>query len=82
MDLTALPLLNFFEDLSLIMLILVSFTLYKWMKNWAPSPTIAMLVTLIIVLLLLVPFVWFRYLMFFIIVFGSFIGPPKAGGGH
>lgn len=82
MDLIALPLLSFFDDLSLIILVLVSFYMYKYFKGWAPSATLAMIITLVVVVLLLVPYVWFRYLMFIIIVIGPHLGGGDKGGGH
>jgi len=65
-------LLSFFDDLSIVILILLVFSIYNILKKgWTPSPTIAMLVTIIITLLILVPYVWFRYVLFAILVLGA-----------
>ena len=65
-------LFSFFDDLGLVILILLVFSIYNILKKgWTPSPAIAMLVTIIITLLILVPYVWFRYLLFAMIVLGA-----------
>ncbi|MFH0713673.1 MAG: hypothetical protein V1722_03930 [Candidatus Micrarchaeota archaeon] len=65
-------LFSFFDDLSLVVLILLMFTIYSTLKKgWVPSATIAILVTIVITLLVLVPYVWFRYLLFVILVLGA-----------
>ena len=65
-------LLTFFDDLSLVLLVLLMFSIYNILKKgWTPSPAIALLVTIIITMLILVPYVWFRYILFAIIVLGA-----------
>ncbi|MFH1247016.1 MAG: hypothetical protein V1644_01420 [Candidatus Micrarchaeota archaeon] len=65
-------LLSFFDDLSLVILVLLVFTIFKFLKEgWMPSASIAMLVTIIITLLILVPYVWFRYIAFVVLVLGA-----------
>ncbi|MBI4406776.1 hypothetical protein HY571_02585 [Candidatus Micrarchaeota archaeon] len=64
--------LSFFDDLSLVVLILLVFLIFNVLKRgWAPSPTLAILLTIVITLLILVPYVWFRYVLFAILVFGA-----------
>ena len=65
-------LLSFFDDLSLVILILLVFSIFNILKKgWTPSPAVAILVTIIITLLILVPYVWFRYVLFAILVLGA-----------
>ena len=64
--------LSFFDDLSIVILILLVFSIYNILKRgWTPSPAVAMLITIIITLLVLVPYVWFRYLLFAVLVLGA-----------
>ncbi len=64
--------MNFFDDLSIVILILLVFSIFNILKKgWTPSPTVAILVTIIITLLILVPYVWFRYVLFAILVLGA-----------
>ncbi len=65
-------LLSFLDDLAIVILILLVFSIYNILKKgWMPSPAVAILVTIIITLLLLVPFVWFRYVLFAVLVLGA-----------
>lgn len=65
-------LLSFFDDLSLVILILLVFSIFNLLKSsWTPSPAVAILVTIVITLLILVPYVWFRYILFVLIVLGA-----------
>lgn len=86
MNVVFLPLLSFFDDLSLIILILMFFSLYNLIKDhWAPSPTIALIVTIVVTLLLLLPYVWFRYVLFVVLVLGPILGRAVNeghAGGH
>lgn len=64
-------LLSFFDDLSLVLLILLVFSIFNLLKNsWTPSPVVALLVTIVITMLILIPYVWFRYVLFVILVLG------------
>ena len=63
--------LSFFDDLSLVLLVLLIFSVFNILKNsWTPSPVVAMLVTVIATMLVLVPYVWFRYVLFVVLVLG------------
>ncbi len=65
-------LLSFFDDLSLVVLVLLVFTIFNILKKgWTPSPAVAILVTIIITLLILVPYVWFRYILFVVLILGA-----------
>ncbi len=65
-------LLSFFDDLSLVILILLVFTIFNLLKKgWMPSASVALLVTIIVTLLILVPYVWFRYVAFALLVLGA-----------
>ncbi len=68
-------LLEFFEDLSLVVLVLLFFMIYNYLKKgWAPSSAIALMVAVVIALLILIPYVWFRYVLFVLLILGMGAG--------
>lgn len=73
-----MALLSFFDDLALVILILLFLTIYSFLKRgWAPSSTVALLVTVIVALLILIPYVWFRYVLFVVLVLGAGLAAVK-----
>ncbi|HEV8289780.1 MAG TPA: hypothetical protein VGQ00_02385 [Candidatus Norongarragalinales archaeon] len=58
----------FAEDLGLVVLILVFIGLYKTFTkgDWL-TPSVAFVITILITLILVVPYDWFKYLLFIII---------------
>lgn len=64
---------GFFDDFGLVVLILVFFGLFKTLASgFIPSPKVAMLVTVIIVFLVVVPYDWFKYLLFMLLFLYAF----------
>ena len=82
---TLLPLVAaaFWEDFGLVVLILVFFGLFKVLTNdFIPSPKVAMIVTVLIVFLVVIPYDWFKYVLFavlFLFMFFKEATPWKWG---
>jgi len=77
MPFALLPLLfyaDFWEAFGLVALVLVFFTLYNLLtNNFIRHPLLALLVTALIVFLLVLPYDWFKYLLFVVLVmYGMF----------
>ncbi len=66
--------LDFFDDFGLVVLILVFFALYRYMAGFIDNPLLAILVTVVIVTLLVVPYDWFKYLLFVVVFMFGFWG--------
>jgi|GEM_PF-1303539 chromate transport protein ChrA len=65
-------LFDFWSDFGIIVDILVFFVVYKLLRNsLAPSKSIAFITSLIITFLLVLPYEWFKYLLFVILVLGA-----------
>jgi hypothetical protein len=63
----------FGDDFGLVVLILVFFGVFKTLANdFIPSPKVAMIVTVIIIFLVVVPYDWFKYLLFAVLFLYSF----------
>ncbi len=72
--------LGLMQDVNLAVLILVFFTLYKQLTNsFIPDTKVALLVTIIITMLVAVPYIWIRYLLFFGLFLYTF---PEYFGRH
>jgi chromate transport protein ChrA len=64
--------LDFWSDFGIIVDILVFFVVYKLLRNsLAPSKTIAFITSLVVVFLLVLPYEWFKYLLFVVLVLGA-----------
>ncbi|MGB9577346.1 MAG: hypothetical protein ACP5O3_01715 [Candidatus Micrarchaeia archaeon] len=77
-----LPLMqaDFWESFGLVVLILVFFVLYNILSNnFIRHPLLALLVTAIIVFTLVIPFEWFKYLLFVVLVLYGFFVTAKPG---
>ncbi|HII39188.1 TPA: hypothetical protein HA318_04275 [Candidatus Micrarchaeota archaeon] len=79
--LPALLYTDFGEAFGLVALILVFFTLYNLLSNnFIRHPLLALLVTALIIFLLVLPYDWFKYLLFAVLVmYGLFtvVDPKK-----
>ena len=73
-----MALLSFFDDFALVILILLVLTIYSFLKRgWAPSSAVALIVTIVVALLVLVPYVWFRYVLFVVLILGAGLSMAK-----
>lgn len=68
-------LFSFMEDLDLVIVLLVFFALYNLLTNdFIKSPLLAMLVAVVILFTLVIPYDWFKYFMFVILIMYGFFG--------
>jgi hypothetical protein len=74
-----LPLaLAFWEAFSLVVLVLVFFGLYNKLSNgFINSPFLALIVTVLIVFMVVIPYEWFRYTLFAILFLWGAFGEVK-----
>ncbi|OIO26253.1 hypothetical protein COX85_03980 [Candidatus Micrarchaeota archaeon CG_4_10_14_0_2_um_filter_55_9] len=71
-------LLGFWEAFSLIVLILVFFGLYnKLSSGFINSPFLALIVTVIVVFIVVIPYEWFRYTLFAVLFLWGAFGEVK-----
>jgi hypothetical protein len=71
-------LFDFMDDANLVIVLLVFFALYNILtKDFIKSPLLAMLVTILIVFTLVVPYDWFKYFMFVVLILYGFFGAAK-----
>lgn len=65
-------LFDFWSDFGIIVDILVFFVVYKLLRSsLAPSKTIALVTSLVVVFLLVLPYDWFKYLLFVVLILGA-----------
>jgi len=68
-----IPVLDFWEDLSIVALVLDFFMLYKLLGyNFIFNKFVALLVALLVTWLLVVPYVWVRWFVLFCMVLYTF----------
>jgi len=83
MPFSLLPLVfqvDFWEAFGLIVLILIFFTLYNLLtNNFIRHPLLALLVTALIMFLLVIPYDWFKYLLFVVLVMYGMFTVMKPG---
>jgi len=71
---------DFWEAFGLVVLILVFFTLYNLLtNNFIRHPLLALLVAALIVFLLVIPYDWFKYLLFVVLVLYGMFTVLKPG---
>ncbi len=65
--------LDFWEDFSVVVLILSFFGLYKQLsQDFIKNKILALVVSTIVIMLVAVPYIWFRYLLFAIVFLYGF----------
>ncbi|MBI3588197.1 hypothetical protein HY095_03310 [Candidatus Micrarchaeota archaeon] len=73
--LPALPVLEFFEAMGLVVLILDFVLLYRlFYPGIVGAKAIALFITTVITFLLLIPYPWFAWLLFFVLFLYAFFG--------
>lgn len=69
---------TFMDAFGLVVLILVFVALYKYLSDsFIESPLLALLVTIIIVFLIVIPFEWVKYFLFVALVMYGFFSTFK-----
>ncbi|MBI5635551.1 hypothetical protein HY993_01145 [Candidatus Micrarchaeota archaeon] len=72
--------LDFWEDFSVVVLILSFFGLYKQLSgDFIKNKILALIVTTIVIMLVAVPYAWFRYLLFAIVFMYGFFNAFGKG---
>ncbi len=70
--------LGFWDDMGLVVDILLFFLLYSYLvKGPVDNPFLALIVTAVITWLVVVPYPWFAWLLFVILFLGSAFGEIK-----
>ena len=60
---------TFIQDFGLIIVILLFFAVYSYLNNSIiKSPRLALFITVIVMLLLVIPYDWFKILLFIILI--------------
>ncbi len=64
---------SFIQDFGLIIVILLFFAIYSYLNNsLVKNPRLALFVTIIIMLTLVIPYNWFKILLFLALIFYGF----------